>query len=39
MPGDVDYRAFGEELCSYDFEPSLDLDKEQIRRRGVSYSA
>jgi uncharacterized phage-associated protein len=39
MPGDADYRGFAGELSSYDFEPSLDLDKEQIRRRGVSYSA
>jgi uncharacterized phage-associated protein len=39
MPGDPEYRAFAGEMASYDFEPSLELDKEQIRRRGVSYSA
>lgn len=39
MPGDPDYRAFAEEMTSYDFEPSLELDKEQTRRRGVGYSA
>jgi uncharacterized phage-associated protein len=39
MPGDAEYRAFGDDLCSYDFEPSSELDTEQIRRRGVSYSA
>jgi len=39
MPGDPDYRAFAGEMASYDFEPSLELDKEQVRRRGMSYSA
>jgi len=39
MPGDPEYRAFAGQMASYDFEPSLELDKEQIRPRGVSYSA
>jgi uncharacterized phage-associated protein len=39
MPGDPEYRAFAGEMASYDFEPSLELDKDQIRRRGVSHSA
>jgi uncharacterized phage-associated protein len=38
MPGDQGYRSFGNDLASYDSEPSLDLDDEQIRRRSVSYS-
>lgn len=36
MPGDSDYRAFAGEMASYDFEPSLDLDEDQVRRRRVS---
>jgi uncharacterized phage-associated protein len=39
MPGDPDYRAFAAEMANYDFEPSLELDKEQMKRRGVGYSA
>jgi uncharacterized phage-associated protein len=39
LPGDADYRAFAAEMVDYDFEPSLELDKEQTKRRGVSYSA
>lgn len=39
LPGDADYRAFSEELSAYDFEPSLELDSEQIRRRNVSHTA
>jgi uncharacterized phage-associated protein len=38
MPGDPDYRAFAAEMACYDFEPSLELDKDQKRRR-VTYSA
>lgn len=40
LPGDADYRAFGEELSAYDFEPSLELDAEQMKkRRVISHSA
>jgi uncharacterized phage-associated protein len=39
MPGDPEYRAFAAEMAAYDFEPSVGLDKDQIKRRGVSYSA
>jgi uncharacterized phage-associated protein len=39
MPGDAEYRAFAGEMASYDFEPSLELDKEQIRRRGLGCNA
>jgi uncharacterized phage-associated protein len=39
MPGDAEYRSFADELRSYDFEPSVELDAEQKKRQGVSYSA
>ena len=39
MPGDADYRSFASEMSSYDFEPSLEIDKDHVKRRGVSYSA
>jgi uncharacterized phage-associated protein len=39
MPGDPDYRAFAGEMASYDFEPSLELDMDQIKRRRATYSA
>ncbi len=39
MPGDADYRSFASEMSSYDFEPSLEVDKDHVRKRGVSYSA
>jgi uncharacterized phage-associated protein len=39
MPGDPEYRAFAAEMTAYDFEPSLDVDKDQIKRRRVSYRA
>jgi len=38
LPGDDGYRSFAGELSSYDFEPSLELDSEQIRQRGTTHS-
>lgn len=40
LAGDRDYQAFGEELRTYNFEPSLDVDSDQMRpARKVTYSA
>ncbi|HWW13619.1 MAG TPA: Panacea domain-containing protein [Candidatus Dormibacteraeota bacterium] len=37
LRGDADYRAFGQELRSYDFEPSLELDSDQVQQRSANH--
>ncbi len=39
LPGDAEYHAFGEEMRSYDFEPSLELDSDHVRQRSANHPA